>query len=188
MPRKRKEDETDINNLIQSLDITSENAGIISSGIRGRDIVLNLTQESFFGVGDKIWLTPNNYTCKIPENLTYEEEKIIRTALAAGSIRLGTQYIPNITRDKEVLAEYWSYVKQYGLSTITDQPGYKTYEKFRKTLLKYGTDRNWTAKEIAKYCIEQEKQYKNRSTVIKLLNEVVLLTNCPDTLLHTPEN
>ena len=81
--------------------------------------------------------------------------------------------------------EYWHLIKTFGLEPTNSKS--ESVIKFRQ-LLKNGVDRNWTAKEISSFCIEQEKKYKNRDRVIKLLNDLYKNSDCPVTLLEEPTN
>lgn len=150
------------------------------SSVKGKTISLNLKSETFFGVGS-IWLTPKNYTTVVPSTLTPDQEEIIQTALNSGLLLEGDVYVPPLDRQESVLEEYWQLIRAYGLDPA--DPKSKSMPAFRK-LLKTGRDRNWTAKEVAKYCIKQETAYKNREKVLKLLQDLHKNSLCPDTLLE----
>jgi len=188
MVKKKKEDET-LDTLIQEIDITTISGDTIFNSItvKGKTVSLNFKAETFFGVGP-IWLDINKYSCVIPDTITTKQEEIIKTALKRGILIEGDKYYPRFTRNNDVLDEYWNVIKQYGLASLGDGRDCKiSFEKFKK-LLKYGTDRNWTTKEIADHCIAEEKKYKNRKQVLKLLTELIKLTDAPDTLVPKPNS
>lgn len=160
-----------------SVGISINDVAYNSLPLKGKNITLNFQKESFFGVGD-IWLQEGNYTCVVPENISPRDEDILRDAVNKGIVVLGDHFIPNVQKDEKVLEEYWDYVKRFGFA---DSSKHKSFEKFKK-LFRYGTDRNWTAKEVVKHCISCELKYKSRADVIKLLNEIYNRLNCPDTL------
>lgn len=177
MARKSKENiDQEIDNIDMTVSIN--NTDYITNSIKGKEISLNFKKESFFGVG-KIWLSSENHSCVVPEEISSADETIIKKAINSGVLILGNSFVPNISRDENVPIEYWDLIKSYGIRPTEES---KSFKKF-KYLIKYGIDRNWTAKEIIKICIENEKQYKNRKDVIKYLESVFDTIQCPDTLL-----
>ena len=176
-----KKKSTDIEDSIKNLNISAVMGGESTlSTVKGKTVSLNLKRESFLGIGS-MWLTPKNYTATVPDNLTPAQEKQVRQSLDLGILVEGDIYIPPIDRRDSVLEEYWQLVKLYGLDAA--DPKSKSMPAFRK-LLKMGVDRNWTAKEVAKYCIKQETAFKNREKVLKLLQDLHKNSLCPDTLLE----
>jgi hypothetical protein len=145
----------------------------------GKTFSLNQVMETFFGVG-RFWLTPDNYTLTVPKDVKPSELVSISRAISQGILQEGDKYIAPITKNKDVLNEYWHLIKSKGLDT-NDNKSESTI-KFR-ALFRNGVDRNWTAKEVAKYCIKQETDYKNRERVLKLLQDMHKFSECPDTLL-----
>tara|TARA_R110002074_G_scaffold402324_1_gene607026 strand:+ start:66614 stop:67180 length:567 start_codon:yes stop_codon:yes gene_type:complete len=151
--------------------------------LKGKEISLNQKAESFFGIGD-IWLTHTNYSATVPQNISPQHLSILEGALARGQVVLGNKYIPPIDRKDEVLEEYWHLIKTYGLDSTKDKcPAMVAFRK----LFRVGTDRNWTAKEIANFCIERETRSKNRDKTLKLLRDTHRYSSCPDTLLESQE-
>lgn len=181
-----KKNKTVVDDLIQNIDlsVSAGNQNFFTNTIKGKTISLNQKVQPFFGVGP-IWLTSNSYSAIVPDNISYQEEEIIRKALSSNTIVEGKVYIPPIDKNKDVLSEYWHLVKTFGLEPTNNKS--ESVIRFRQ-LLKNGVDRNWTAKEITSFCIEQEKKYKNREKVIKLLNDVYKNSDCPVTLLEDPTN
>lgn len=173
-----------VDDIIQNIDlsVSSEKGTFFTKSLKGMTISLNQKVQSHFGVGP-IWLTSSNYTTTIPDTISYQEEEILKKALSSGSIVEGNSYIPPIDKNKDVLNEYWHLIKTFGLDPTNTKS--ESVTKFRK-LLKNGVDRNWTAKEISNFCIEQEKKYKNRERVLKLLNDIHKNSDCPATLLEEP--
>jgi len=169
---------------IDALSISSVVGGetFYPNSIKGKTISLNQKAESFFGVGS-IWLDSQKYSCVVPDTITSQQEEIIRTCLRQGIVVEGDRYIAPIDKDREVLNEYWHLIKTHGLSH-TD-PKSKSMPKFR-ALFRNGTDRNWTAKEVSRFCMEEEKKYKNREPILKLLNEMFKYSDSPATLLEEP--
>ena len=178
------EDQNKINNAIQNLDISTSLAGKVSVGksLKGKSITLNQKAESFFGTSNKsIWLGPKTYSMVVPDTITPEEEIEVNNAISLGILVEGNTYIPPIDKDPKVLQEYWSLIKTHGLSP--SDPKCKSFPKFSR-LLKKPIDRNWTAKEITNYCIQEETKYKNREKIIGYLKAVHINADCPNTLLE----
>ena len=179
-----KTEASDIDKKIDSMDITASLGETSVSTINyvGRKITLNQKVETFFGIGNKkIWLSPNSYTCTVPDNLTNEELDVLRKAIDSKVVIIDSDaYICPIERSDEVLKEYFDYIKQYGLE-LSDKKS-KSVAKFRQ-LVRIKIDRNWSAKEIIRYCIEQEKKYKNREKIIKILNNVLFNSDAPEFML-----
>ena len=185
--QKSDKPETDpIDAKIESLDISSvmgsTSTATATESYAGRKIALNQKVETFFGVGNKkIWLSPQNYTCVVPQDLTPEETEQLKTAIKQSKVLLDSdKYVAPIERSNDVLSEYFDFIKQYGLD-IADKKS-KSVAKFRQ-LVRMKIDRNWSAKEIIRFCIEQEKKYKNRDKIIRLLNNVLFNSDAPEFLL-----
>lgn len=149
-----------------------------SKSLTGTKITLNQKKASFFGVGD-IWLTSDDYTTTVPKNLTDKDAAILQRALDQGLVLEGEDLIDPIDKDPAVLEEYWDLIKQFGLSA-TDSKS-RSMHSFRK-VFRNGTDRNWTAKEIATHCIKREQEFKNRKQVLKLLNDILQFSEGPFSL------
>lgn len=141
---------------------------------------LNLKKQTILGFG-RFWLTPENYSFTVPSDATQDELASITRAVSNGTLVEGDTYVPPIDRDESVLDEYWHLIKTYGLDTNNNKS--ESTIQFRK-IFKNGTDRNWTAKEVAKYCIKKEAEYKNRDKIIRLLQDMHKYSSCPDTLLE----
>jgi hypothetical protein len=171
-----------VEELIQNIDLSVAQGDTIThtSELKGKTYTLNQKKRVTFGVGN-IWLTTKNPTITFDKDLSSQEESIIRKAIADGTLVEGSTVILPIDRDDKVLAEYWHLVKTYGLVPADTKS--KSMIKF-KSLLRLGSDRNWTAKEIAKYCIKQEQEYKNRENIIRLLNDLHKNADCPDSFLE----
>jgi len=182
MSKKNKQNSVD--DLIQNIDLSVSNGSstFFTNSIKGKTISLNQKLQPVFGIGP-IWLTSSNYSAVVPDTITYQEEEIIKKGLSSGAIVEGKVYIPPIDKNRDVLNEYWHLIKTFGLEPTNSKS--ESVIKFRQ-LLKNGVDRNWTAKEISSFCIEQEKKYKNRDRVIKLLNDLYENSDCPVTLLEEP--
>lgn len=177
MPRPSKnktqtEAKNEANDLINALDInvSSTEGNHATKSIVGKKVSLNLKMEQFFGVGP-FRLNKTQYCAKIPDNLTVEETLLIKEALFNGLLLEGEVYVNPNVKDKTVPNEYWDYIKKYGLEPDRK---HKAFQKINH-LMRYGSDRGWTLKEITKYCIQQEKIYKSRPRVLKLLNEVLVM-------------
>lgn len=176
-----KPNQESIDKIIDSLDISANATTftVETKTLAGLDISLDLSKQTFFGIGN-IWLSPVSHTCKVPENLSKEDISILKEHINNGIIKLNSkEFIPPITRSDEVLKEYFDFIKQYGLD-LTD-PKSKSISKF-KNLIRLNVDRNWSVKEIVRYCIEQETKYKNRTPVLKLLKNVLDNSQAPDNL------
>jgi len=181
-----KKSKNQVEDLIQNIDlsVSSNNQNFFTNSIKGKTVSLNQKVQSHFGIGN-IWLNSANYSVVIPNDISYEQEEILKKALASGTLIEGKKYIAPIDKNKDVLTEYWHLIKTFGLDPTNNKS--ESMIKFRK-LLKDGVDRNWTAKEISSFCIEQEKKYKNRDRVIKLLTDVYKNSDCPPTLLEEHVN
>lgn len=189
MVRKKKVDTTDEQNTVSSenknnMDINisaSVGAETSDTTLVGKKISLNQKVESFFGIGN-IWLSHKDYSATVPKDISAQHLQIIEAALKRGALVLGEVYIPPIDKDEKVLEEYWHLVKTYGLKGSDESS--PSMVAFRR-LFKKGTDRNWTAKEVANFCLLREASYKNRLEVIRLLKDTHRYSTCPDTLLES---
>lgn len=180
MPRKKKETtDSQDNDISISASVGAPSAS--DTKLKGKEISLNQKIESFFGVGD-MWLTTENYSATVPDNLTTQQWEILTEALNRGHVVEGNVYIAPIDKDPEVLEEYWHLIKTYGIDTNNEQS--VSTLAWRK-LFRNGVDRNWTAKEIANFCMEREQRGKNRDRVMKLLKDTHKYSICPDSLLES---
>ena len=182
MATRKKNIESESDNQISDISLSGTiGAESITTKITEvKEISLNQKAEAFFGVAG-IWLTHENYSAEIPKNISASDAKVIQRALDAGIIVEGNRYICPVDRDENVLEDYWHLIKSFGLDTTNSKS--ESTIAFRK-LFKTGIDRNWTAKEVANFCIERETKYKNRDRIIKLLKELHKFSGCPDTLLE----
>lgn len=186
MPKKtnQKVEEPTIDQIIDSVDVSTTVGSVKteSKPIANLDVSINLEKRTFFGLpSGKMRLGPKNYTCVIPSDLSNEEEIMVRSLIDTGELVLNTkEYIPPFTRSDEVLKEYFDFIKQYGLDPVNQKS--PSIIKF-KNLIRLSIDRNWSAKEILRYCIEQETKTKNREKVIKTLKNALFNSTAPDTLL-----
>lgn len=154
------------------VNITSTVGASGKNSLVGQKISINLKKESIFGVGP-IWLTPKNYWCEIPDDLTPEEYATISMGLKLGKIVKGKEFIPPVDRDESVLENWYRRIKQFGLSNKNNRD-VKELRSDLKYLILSGKDKNWTAKEIAEYCLQREAEGANRREVIRQLTQVVV--------------
>lgn len=157
---------------------------VTSPPLNATHVSLNLKRETFFSLpSGKIKLNCTKYSCPIPDNLTADETARIRRALENGILVEGDRFIAPIDRNQDVLREYATEIKQYGLNLNSQK--LPTTKKLQ-TLFRNGVDRNWTAKEIANFCIQEEKNGKNRKEIISVLENLKRYCDCPDTLFELP--
>lgn len=185
MPRKsNNKAEESVDQIIESVDVSTTlgNTKTETKPITGLNLTINLAKRTFFGLpSGKIKLGPKDYTCVVPDTLSDEEIVMLKNAIAVNDLVLDTkEYIPPFTRSDEVLKEYFDFIKEYGLDPSNQKS--KSIVKF-KNLIRMSIDRNWSAKEILRYCIEQETKTKNRPKVIKVLNNALINSTAPDNLL-----
>lgn len=175
---------SDVDKQIEDIDfaVSVGTETTVTKSVKGIEISLNTKAETFFGVGD-IWLSSKDYTCKVPDNVSPATEIAIRNAIKRGVLVEGNVKINPIEKNNAVLDEYWDLIKTFGLENSVTNPS-ESLKRFRK-LFKEGVDRNWTAKEIARFCYRKEQDYKNRDKVLKLLKDTIQFSTCPDTLLET---
>lgn len=145
----------------------------------GKEISINLRATSMFGIGP-IFLTPKNYWCVIPDGLTNEEYNMIQVHLNDGLLVMGKKFIEPVARASDVPEEYWIAIDKSGLDNKV------TKDKFAK-LLRMGVDRNYTAKEIAEYCLQRESKRKNRKGVINALTQIINNHSSPLTMWEPPD-
>lgn len=177
--QKKEKNNVDASISAMDLDTTIDNKVHTSATIKAGDkISLNQKKETFVGVAG-LWFTPKAYCHEIPANVTIDQLIQIKDLIANEILLLGDIKILPLEKDKAVLGEYWELLKREGLK-VKDKKS-RSVAKFRALLLR-PIDRNWTAKEICKYCIEQEVKYKNRADIIKLLTDLAVNANCPDSL------
>lgn len=178
---KTKEPVVEPTSLVGEMSQDVATSTVVDTSIIDKVFSLNQKRETFLGIG-RFWLSPDNYSFTVPSDVTKEETAKIRKAISNGILLEGEKYIPPIDKDQSVLDEYWHLLKTYGLDTNNTKS--ESTIQFRK-IFKNGTDRNWTAKEVAKYCIKKETEYKNRDKIIKLLQDMHKYSSCPDTLLES---
>lgn len=130
----------------------------------GQTISLDLTKEVFFGVGP-IWLSYKNYWCTIPDGMAPSEYGQIIDGLQRGILVFGKKYIPPIEKNQGTLESYWYAIKPNGFN--------KEATAMFKRLVIQKIDRGYTAVEVAQYCLDNEKAYKKRKDVMKVLNEII---------------
>lgn len=183
MAKKNKETSQNVDDQIKNLGIGSVIGDLSHYSLSlPKTVSLNLKKESFFSLGgNKMRLNCNNHTCTVPEELSSDEIQKVRNAIDNGTLVEGEVFIPPIERDEEVLKEYCSLIKQFGFNNLDNKS--PSVVKIRQ-LFKKGIDRNWTAKEIANYCINEEKKGKNRKDVVQTLENLHRFSDCPDTLFE----
>lgn len=187
MPRKtnQKVEEVTVDQLIDSVDVSTSVGAVKTETkpIANLDITIDLSKRTFFGLpSGKIRLGPKNFTCTVPADLSPEEEMMVRSLISTGELVLNRkEYIPPFTRSDDVLKEYFDFIKQYGLDPANQKS--PSIIKF-KNLIRMSIDRNWSAKEILRYCIEHETKTKNREKVLKTLKNALVNSTAPDSLLE----
>jgi len=157
---------------------TPEAAPIINS-LQGKEISLNLKKESYFGVGS-IWLTPDNYWCVIPDDLTLSDYEIIGKAISSETLTLGKVYIAPIEKASNVLEKYWLLIERNGFDNKKAKTDFSM-------LIKRGVDSGWTALEIVNYCLDKENKGKRRKELIRLLEQVAKNYEGPLRLYEPPD-
>lgn len=188
MPPKKKNNTeptevavTELDTAIENLTINTQtvNGTFLSRSMKGQKLSLNQKRETFIGVGS-MWFTPKEYCLTVPDNITPEQDIELQNLVGMGILVLGEVKVEPIDRDPAVLDEYWTLLKTFGLNPADNKS--LSVKKFRE-LFKKPIDRNWTAKEIIKYCMKQESDTKNRKNILNYLDQMYLNIHCPDTLL-----
>jgi hypothetical protein len=151
----------------------------ITNSLQGKEISLNLKKESYFGVGS-IWLTPENYWCVVPDELSYADYTIIDKAIASGTLIIGKAYIPPVEKASNVLEKYWLLIEKNGFDNKKAKTDFSM-------LIKRGVDSGWTALEIVNYCLDRENKGKRRKEIIRLLDQVAKNYEGPLRLYEPPD-
>ena len=149
-----------------------------SNNLIGKYVSINLKRGPYFGVGP-VWLSINNFWTEVPSNLSDAEYALIAKGLANETLVYGKVFVSPIDRIANKLDEYWQEVKNTGFRTKESKAKFAS-------LLKKGSDGGWTAHEIAKHCIKQEVQYKNRQEIIRMLQQVIDNHEGPISLYEIP--
>jgi hypothetical protein len=158
----------------------NEPARVVSvNSLAGKEISINLKATSYFGIGP-IWLTPENYWCTVPDNLTYGEYDTIAKSIRNGTVVLGKVFIPPVEKASNILDKYWLMIERNGFDNK------KTKTDF-SMLIKRGSDSGWTALEIVNYCLEKENSGRRRKEVIRLLEQVIKNYDGPLRLYEPPD-
>lgn len=131
----------------------------------GQVISLNMKKGPFFMTGD-IKLTPERYHTTVSEGMPIGYYETIRKNLIAGYIVRGKERILVIDRPEGVL-EAWE-------AMITKEGRSKTSVAAFKELIRTKKDNGHSLAEIARYCLKQERNNKNREDVNKLLEQVLM--------------
>jgi hypothetical protein len=122
---------------------------------------------NYFGVGaerPKLWLSPENWCDRVPDNLNDKEAEQIANALRDKRIVLGKEWIPPLDKDEKVLEKYLNHLD----SCI------RADDKFKdplKSLMLYKKEGNYTALEIYRAMLAREKTKRNRPDVLQFLDE-----------------
>ncbi|MHA2063611.1 MAG: hypothetical protein ACXABY_04425 [Candidatus Thorarchaeota archaeon] len=152
--------------------------------LSGKVVSINQKSATYFGVGDgdnRVWLSPENYWCQIPDDLTSQDYEILTRGLAEGKLVWGKVFVPPIDKPSNVPDEYWIAIEAKGF----EAPGAK--QKFSR-LLRSGTDRGYTAIELAEFCYDKERNGRRRPSVLRLLKEVMDNYDGPIRLYTPPDN
>ena len=159
-------------------DSPPQQAKVLSS-LAGQDISIDLTRRAYFGVGD-IWLSPDNYWCTVPDNMTSAQYAIIDSCLQNGSIHLGKTFIPPMNKASDVPEKYWVSIERNGFDNKKAKADFAL-------LLRRGHDQGWTALEIVNFCLEKERAGKNRKNILALLTQTSKYYDGPMTLWDPPD-
>jgi hypothetical protein len=150
-----------------------------TSSLVGKEISINLKEESYFGVGP-IWLTPENYWCVVPDNLSAADYNVIGNAIRSGKIVVGKTFIPPVDKVSNTLEKYWLMIERNGFD-------HKNTKSEFSMLIRRGSDSGWTALEVVNYCIEKETKGRRRKEIIRLLEQVAKNYDGPLSLYDPPE-
>jgi len=150
-----------------------------SSSLAGKEVSINLKEESYFGVGP-IWLTPENFWCTIPDNLSASEYDILAKSIKSGKLVLGKTFIPPVDKASNTLEKYWLMIERNGFD-------HKNTKSEFSMLIKRGSDSGWTALEIVNYCLEKENKGRRRKEIIRLLEQVAKNYDGPLSLYEPPD-
>lgn len=138
---------TSVNNPLVETGESSQNS---PNSLVGQFISLNTKVESIFGIGN-IWLTPENYHCKVPSDLTEQEYRVVERGINNGKLLVGKHKIEPIDRDPKTLAKFEKLVAKLviGARTINKT----AIQEFRNLVTRTYED-GYTAKEIIEHCME----------------------------------
>jgi hypothetical protein len=158
----------------------SEILGVVSR-YAGTVISINLKKGAYYGVGDvgkcKLWLDSENWTCKIPDNLSEQESMQVQGALERNTIVIGKHYLPALIKEEGIREEYAKLVKL--ARTMTQDVKKPFIDLVRMTQVG-----NWTPLEIYTYCLDQERTTRGRREWIDFLKEAIANYNGPDFLVE----
>lgn len=150
--------------------------------LRGRYVSLDLSQRTFFGVGD-IWLSPENPVSIVPEDISSEDLELLNKTIASGVLKIGKTFCPPVLQDQITLKQFDKLVESTPMTTrIADEVKTKFFR-----LLTTGRAGGWTAYEIITYCIAKEESRRARKLVVDYLREVLDTYDGPKKLFTVPE-
>lgn len=169
--------------------VTQETDNIVSVSIgsqttkeklAGQIVSINLKKTTYFGLPEGIWLTPENYWVKIPDDLSKDSYKILETSIRLGNLVFGKIYIPPVDKASNIKESYWMLIKDKGFESK------EAKSKFTD-LVRKGQDSGWTAIEIAKFCLDNENANKKRKQVITILDQLITQYRGPIQLYDPPD-
>jgi hypothetical protein len=153
-------------------EVKEENTGYFGrlGNYEGQFVSLDMKKTTFFGVGEredgqkKVWLSPTNWFDKIPDDLTSEETEIVAKSLAAGTIVVGTRWLPAVSKDKTIKEQYIRLLREHRTAD----------EEFKTRIRAFVRHKNhggYTAQEILNEMITREKESANRVDILEFLND-----------------
>jgi hypothetical protein len=157
MPRSKKTEQA-----TQKLGIINNHAG--------ETVSINLKKRTYFGLGDpadkKVWLSPENWSTVLPNNLTVNEADMISNAIASGDLVSGKKWIPAIDKDVSVLNFYLGLLNQY--RTVNQE-----FKDHITNLFRHKKKGNYTAIEIFRKMRDKEVEQNNRKGFVSYLEAAI---------------
>ena len=170
----------------QPLPVPVDKLGTID-GYAGQTISLDRRRSPYFGAGRledgnfTIWLHSEQWHVEVPSNLDSVTVTEIAHALARGTIVLGRQWLPPITKEPKVRQDYIELVKNGSRLTEEDK------EPFRM-LLRRKSDGGYTALEIFAACRTYELRHRNRKPWLEFLQLGIDSYTGPEQLVEDYED
>ncbi|RMG69768.1 MAG: hypothetical protein D6710_08255 [Nitrospirae bacterium] len=150
---------------------TTSPIGVVGS-LAGQIVSINMKQGPCWGIRvneegkTPVFLSPEQWYAKLPDDLTIEEEGIVNKAIQSGQIVLGKKWLPAITKGKGVKERYLAIVERNDM--LTPQVKQPFID-----LVKKQYEEGWTALEILVYCKEQEMKKRSRVHWLAFLQEAI---------------
>jgi hypothetical protein len=148
----------------------------------GMTVSLDLSKSTYYG-GEKFWLSPDNPVLEVRSDLPAADLRLIRSALATGTLVEGKKWLPPTAKDPLILQKYLLCIEK-NESTETFKADEK---KLWASLFLKGRDGGYSTKEIVRHCLAKEKGRKNRGVMVRALEQMIEADQGPEYLIPVPE-